>query len=103
MKIQIRVSPELLCNIIGRGVSLPSRRYILFLEVIDVIIEGIITGVHVTEKGSTILKVADNQAVHSVLMPKDSVINEADVIGKKAKFEGFSRDPVFMFSTSPKK
>lgn len=67
------------------------------------IIEGIITGVHVTEKGATILKVADNQAVHSVLMPKDSVINEADVIGKKAKFEGFSRDPVFIFSTSPKK
>lgn len=77
---------------------MPSRRHILFLEVIDLIIEGIVTGVHVTEKGATILKVADNQAVHSVLMPKDTVVNEAEVIGKKGKFEGFSRDPVFMFA-----
>ena len=62
------------------------------------VIEGIVTGVLITEKGSVIIKVADNHAVHSVLMPKDTVVNEAEVIGKKGKFEGYSRDPVFMFT-----
>lgn len=62
------------------------------------IIEGIVTGVRITEKGSVILKVADNQAVHSVLLPKDSVVEEKEVIGKRMKVEGFSRDPVFLFA-----
>lgn len=62
------------------------------------VIEGIVTGVRTTDKGSVILKVADNQAVHSVLLPKDSVVDEKEVIGKKMKVEGVSRDPVFLFA-----
>jgi len=60
-------------------------------------IKGTVIGLRETEKGSKILLLADEKAVHNVLVAKDFVWQD-QMKGKEIEVSGLSNDGLFMFA-----
>lgn len=62
-----------------------------------VTVKGVVVGIRSTDKGSRILSVADEKAVHQVLVSEDFVWGD-ELKGKDVEVSGICNDGVFMFA-----
>lgn len=63
----------------------------------SVVVKGMVVGLKETEKGSKILLVADEKAVHNILVEKDFIWKE-EMRGKSVEITGSSGEGVFIFA-----
>ncbi len=64
---------------------------------VSVIVRGMVVGLRETEKGSKILLVADEKAVHNILVEKDFIWKE-EMRGKNVEINGSSTEGIFIFA-----
>lgn len=63
----------------------------------SVVVKGMVVGVRETEKGSKILLVADEKAVHNILVEKEFIWKD-EMRGKNVEITGSSGEGVFIFA-----
>lgn len=64
---------------------------------VSVIVRGMVVGLRETDKGSKILLVADEKAVHNILVEKEFLWKE-EMRGKNVEINGSSTEGIFIFA-----